>query len=57
MKQGIVRKLKDAGKKATALSVKLSGLGVIGFSNYYGNRKDKKIISVNRHEQSSVKAS
>ena len=55
--QGIVKKLKENRKKAIALSVKLSGLGVIGFSNYHGNRKDKKMISVNEPEQSLMKAS
>ena len=56
MKQRIVIKLKGAGKKAIALSVKLSGLGVIGFSKYHGDRKDKKMISVNEPEQSPMKA-
>lgn len=57
MKQGIVIKLKDAGKKAITLSVKLSGLGIIGFANHRNDKTGKKIIAVNRPEQHSMKAS
>ena len=57
MKQGIVKKLSKSGKKAMALSVKLSGLGIVGFVNYRNDKIGKKIIAVNRPEQPSRKAS
>lgn len=57
MKQGIGKKIKDSRKKAMALSVKLSGLGIIGFANHRNDKTGKKIIAVNRPEQYSRKAS
>ncbi len=45
MKQRIVKKLRESRKKAMALSVKLSGLGVIGFADHQRNKTDKKMIS------------
>ena len=57
MKQGIVKKLSKSRKQAMALSVKLSGLGIIGFANYRNDKTGKKIIGVNRPEQNAKKAS
>ena len=57
MKQGIVKKIKDNRKKAIALSVKLSGLGIIGFANHRNDKTGKKIIPGNRPEPNAKKAS
>ena len=57
MKQGIVKKLSKSGKKAMALSVKLSGLGIVGFVNHRNDKIGKKIIAVNMPEQNSRQAS
>ena len=57
MKQGIVKKIRESRKKAMALSVKLSGLGIIGFANHRNDKTGKKIMAVNRPEQHSRKAS
>jgi hypothetical protein len=51
MKQGIIKKLSKSGKKAMALSVKLSGLGIIGFANHKNDKTGKKIIALNRPDQ------
>ena len=46
-----VRKMKETRKKAFALTVRLNGLGIVGFNNHFLFLRNNKIIPVNRAEQ------